>query len=143
MTNKYTWLNEDSRTFLKRGYLKDGETPEERIVQIGLSAEKYLNIKGFADKFDDYMAKIDNMLQDDDINMNFLFKNVLWLGASYRSTDILVLMLEVNATRYLRIGYAYDYTFSDISIFTSGSHEIMLSVDFGKTIVKSTSPRYF
>jgi len=57
MTNKYTWLNEDSRTFLKRGYLKDNETPEERIIQIGLSAEKYLNIKGFADKFDGYMAK--------------------------------------------------------------------------------------
>ena len=57
MINKYTWLNEDSRTFLKRGYLKDDETPEERIVQIGLSAEKYLNIKGFADKFDGYMAR--------------------------------------------------------------------------------------
>lgn len=78
-----------------------------------------------------------------DINLNFLFKNMLWLGASYRSTDILVLMLEVNATRYLRIGYAYDYSFNDISIFTSGSHEIMLSFDFGKTIVKSSSPRYF
>ena len=57
MTKKYTWLNEDSRTFLKRGYLKDDETPEERIEQIGLAAEKYLNIKGFADKFDGYMAK--------------------------------------------------------------------------------------
>jgi type IX secretion system PorP/SprF family membrane protein len=78
-----------------------------------------------------------------DINMNFLFKKMFWLGASYRSTDILVLMMEVNATRYLRIGYAYDYNFSDISIFTSGSHEIMLSFDFGKTIVKSSSPRYF
>lgn len=57
MTKRYTWLNEDSRTFLKRGYLKDDETPEERIEQIGLAAEKYLNIKGFADKFDEYMAK--------------------------------------------------------------------------------------
>ena len=57
MTKKYTWLNEDSRTFLRRGYLKDDETPEERIEQIGLAAEKYLNIKGFADKFDGYMAK--------------------------------------------------------------------------------------
>lgn len=57
MTKRYTWLNEDSRTFLKRGYLKDDETPEERIEQIGLAAEKYLNIKGFADKFDGYMAK--------------------------------------------------------------------------------------
>ena len=27
----YYWLNKDSRTFLKRGYLEEGETPEKRI----------------------------------------------------------------------------------------------------------------
>ena len=78
-----------------------------------------------------------------DINLHFLFNKILWLGMSYRSRDIMVFMLEVNATRYLRIGYAYDYSFNNISIYTSGSHEIMLSLDFGKTIVKSSSPRYF
>jgi ribonucleoside-diphosphate reductase alpha chain len=57
MTNKYEWLNKDSRKFLERGYLLEGETAEQRIRDIAETAEKYLNSKGFADKFEDYMAK--------------------------------------------------------------------------------------
>ena len=53
----YSWLNADSKKFLKRGYLEEGETPEERIETIAKTAEKYLKIKGFADKFTDYMAR--------------------------------------------------------------------------------------
>ena len=52
---KYYWLNNDSRTFLSRGYIT--ETPEQRIKDIAIKAEKYLNIKGFAEKFEDYMAR--------------------------------------------------------------------------------------
>lgn len=52
---KYYWLNEDSRTFLSRGYIT--ESPEQRIRDIATVAEKYLNIRGFAHKFEDYMAK--------------------------------------------------------------------------------------
>ena len=57
MTNKYEWLNKDSRKFLERGYLLEGETAEQRIRDIAETAEKYLNSKGFADKFEDYMAR--------------------------------------------------------------------------------------
>lgn len=53
---KYTWLNSHSRLFLERGYLKEGVTPEHRIREIAETAEKYLNIAGFADKFEHYMA---------------------------------------------------------------------------------------
>ena len=53
----YSWLNADSKKFLKRGYLEEGETPEDRIQTIAKTAEKYLKIKGFADKFTGYMAK--------------------------------------------------------------------------------------
>ena len=53
----YSWLNADSKKFLKRGYLEEGETPEDRIETIAKTAEKYLKIKGFADKFTDYMAR--------------------------------------------------------------------------------------
>ena len=52
----YYWLNEDSRTFLERGYLK-GEPPEQRIKEIADTAESYLGIAGFSDKFSGYMAK--------------------------------------------------------------------------------------
>ena len=57
MTNKYEWLNKDSRKFLERGYLLEGESAEQRIRDIADTAEKYLKIKGFSDKFEDYMAK--------------------------------------------------------------------------------------
>lgn len=52
---RYYWLNEDSRTFLSRGYLD--ESPEQRIIDIANIAEKYLNIRDFAHKFEDYMSR--------------------------------------------------------------------------------------
>ena len=60
------WLNEDSRTFLKRGYLNEGETAEQRIRDNAETAEKILKhpkygnpnyFDGFADKFDSYLKK--------------------------------------------------------------------------------------
>ena len=52
---KYYWLNKESRLFLSRGYIT--ETPEQRIKDIANTAEKYLKIEGFAQKFEDYMAR--------------------------------------------------------------------------------------
>jgi len=54
---KYYWLNEKSRDFLSRGYIQGNQTAEERIRQIAETAEKYLGIEGFADKFEDYMSR--------------------------------------------------------------------------------------
>lgn len=51
------WLNEYSRTFLAKGYLREGDTPEERISFIARRAEEILEKPGFAKKFEDYMAK--------------------------------------------------------------------------------------
>ena len=55
--DKFYWLNNDSRTFLKRGYLNEGETPESRIRDIADKAEEILGEEGFSDKFYDYMGK--------------------------------------------------------------------------------------
>lgn len=65
---KFYWLNEDSRTFLSRGYLAKDETAEERIRVIADKAEWYLKdmartdaarkkYDGFADKFYEYMSR--------------------------------------------------------------------------------------
>ena len=54
---KYKWLNKDARDFLKRGYLQTGETAETRGCDIALAAEKSLKIKGFADKFENYLSR--------------------------------------------------------------------------------------
>jgi len=65
---KFYWLNDDSRTFLSRGYLSKGEKPETRIREIANKAEWYLKdmakteevkqkYDGFADKFYEYMSR--------------------------------------------------------------------------------------
>lgn len=54
---KYYWLNKDSRTFLNRGYLSEGQEPEERYKHISETAEKILGFKGFAKKFEDYVSR--------------------------------------------------------------------------------------
>lgn len=51
------WLNKDSRKFLQRGYLLETETAEQRISDIAKSAEKILDQKGFAKKFENYMHR--------------------------------------------------------------------------------------
>ena len=55
MSKEIYWLNNDSRKFLERGYLVKGETPEQRIRDISETVQKYLNIAGFADKFEKYV----------------------------------------------------------------------------------------
>jgi ribonucleoside-diphosphate reductase alpha chain len=58
MKNEIYWLNKDSRKFLERGYLTEGEIPEQRIKDIADRAESLLgNLDGFSDKFVDYMSK--------------------------------------------------------------------------------------
>ena len=53
----YHWLNENSRNFLKKGYLQGNIEPEDRYRQISESAEKILKINEFADKFESYIKK--------------------------------------------------------------------------------------
>ena len=45
----FDWINDESITFLERGYLSEGEEPKERIRTIAEHAEKLLGIEGFAD----------------------------------------------------------------------------------------------
>lgn len=53
----YYWLNENSRQYLRNGYLLDGVTAEERIREIAERAEDLLDEDGFADKFEEYMKR--------------------------------------------------------------------------------------
>jgi len=55
--NSFEWLTEHSRNFLAAGYLSPGLTPETRIREIADRAEQILKIKGYSDKFFDYMSQ--------------------------------------------------------------------------------------
>jgi len=56
-TEPWYWLNDNSKAFLARGYLLEGQTTQERVRYMGEKAEKILDRPGFADKFYEYMSK--------------------------------------------------------------------------------------
>jgi len=78
-----------------------------------------------------------------DLNLNFILSDIIWLGATYRSEDAIVLLAAYQVSKKLRIGYSYDMTLSDIRTYSSGSHEIIVGYDFGFNVLKMKTPRYF
>jgi ribonucleotide reductase alpha subunit len=51
------WLNKDSRTFLSKGYLREGQTAEDRIREIAEAAERIIGVEGLADRIEDYTLR--------------------------------------------------------------------------------------
>jgi len=95
------------------------------------------------------------------VNAFFLFKDAVWLGASYRSglnlwekpewesgtfkKNAVVGMVEMYFAKKYRLGYAYDYSLSDLGDYTNGTHEISLGFVIGnnKKVTAMPTPRYF
>jgi type IX secretion system PorP/SprF family membrane protein len=78
-----------------------------------------------------------------DFNTNVWLKDMIGLGVSYRTGDAVLGMAEIQASRNLRIGYAYDMPFSPLKAYTRGSHEIMIRYEWGSSKSKIKSTRYF
>jgi type IX secretion system PorP/SprF family membrane protein len=77
-----------------------------------------------------------------DLNANAWFYNTVAIGASVRTSKMIVGMLEIQANRQFRFGYAYDYTAMS-AIKGLGSHEVMLRYEFGYEKKGMMSPRHF
>jgi len=71
-----------------------------------------------------------------DGNLRFMYNDVFWLGAGYRLQDAMVFEAGLTFKSFV-IGYAYDYTLSDISTISDGTHEILV----GYRIKMDTNPK--
>jgi len=78
-----------------------------------------------------------------DINAALWIKDVISIGAQYRTSADIAAMIEIQATPQIRLGYSYDRSTTALQNFNSGSHEIMLRYEFGFERGKILSPRYF
>ncbi|MBL4593540.1 MAG: type IX secretion system membrane protein PorP/SprF [Flavobacteriales bacterium] len=78
-----------------------------------------------------------------DINSSVLFKNKILFGVTLRTSGALVFMTEINLSKNLRMGIAYDVDASKIARSTSGSFEVFVGYDVGLFKSKVVSPRYF
>lgn len=66
-----------------------------------------------------------------DLNTNVWLKNIIGLGVSYRISQSMVAMAEIQANPQFRIGYAYDMSFN-----FPNSHELFLRYEFGRLFPK-------
>ncbi|MET3114112.1 type IX secretion system PorP/SprF family membrane protein [Pedobacter sp. CG_S7] len=78
-----------------------------------------------------------------DLNATLWIKDVIGIGAQYRTEADIAGLVEIQASPQIRIGYSYDRSTTSLQNFNSGSHEIMLRYEFGFAKGKTLSPRYF
>ncbi len=79
-----------------------------------------------------------------DFNANVRINGNFEVGVSYRLDDAISGLFNIGITPDLRVGYAYDYTTSNLGDFNSGTHEIMLLYNFRFSGAKRySSPRFF
>lgn len=78
-----------------------------------------------------------------DLSLNALIKNFIELGLSWRHDDSVSGLVNVKVARNIRIGYAYDYTLSELSNYNSGTHELMLLINISNSRDVMVSPRFF
>ena len=78
-----------------------------------------------------------------DLTANFMFYERFWVGGMYRYQESVGLLLQYVVNEKLRVGYSYDFSTTEIRTYSTGSHEIMLGVDFGRQPGADISPRFF
>lgn len=87
-----------------------------------------------------------------DASLMFLIKDTFWFGGSYRTafggeqsfeSESLDFIAAFQLKNGIKIGYAYDLTLSQLSNYTSGSHEVMIGYDFKQKGARFITPRYF
>jgi len=78
-----------------------------------------------------------------DLNANVFFYKKFWFGGMYRYNESVGLNAAYQLKESLMFGYSFDFPINGLSTVRNfGSHEVMLSYQFGKN--KSYgSPRYF
>jgi type IX secretion system PorP/SprF family membrane protein len=67
-----------------------------------------------------------------DVNAQVVFNNFIGIGASYRSSQEIVALVNIKLIEKIKIGYAYDYSLNKLATVSNGSHEIMLVLDLNK-----------
>ena len=66
-----------------------------------------------------------------DLNAKLKYKDLLWVGASWRALDAVVVMAGLSYEQFT-LGYSYDAGLSQLADYHSGSHEILIGLRLKK-----------
>ena len=110
----------------------------------------YLTVGGVIELADGLLMKpqlmvkaVQNAPIEFDPNLNFLIKEKLWLGASYRSFSDISAIVGYQFNPQFLASLSYDYSLTKIQNYSAGSVEVALSYVFGFKNKKVATPRYF
>ncbi|MDN3725084.1 type IX secretion system membrane protein PorP/SprF [Aequorivita sp. SDUM287046] len=78
-----------------------------------------------------------------DVSANALIYNKVNFGLAYRFDAAVSALAGFRVTDQIMIGYAYDYSTSELQDFNNGSHEIFLRFEVGSLYSAKMSPRFF
>jgi type IX secretion system PorP/SprF family membrane protein len=66
-----------------------------------------------------------------DLNVKVQYRDLLWMGASYRNQDGYAAMLGANVGNTFNIGYSYDLTTTHLNTVSHGTHEFIIGILIG------------
>lgn len=66
-----------------------------------------------------------------DLNVKFQYRDLLWIGGSYRFQYGYAGMLGLNIGNTFNVGYSYDYTTTKLGTVSKGTHEIIIGFLLG------------
>ena len=69
-----------------------------------------------------------------DLTATVRYRDQFWVGASYRTNDAWCAMLGCWIKESFQFGYSYDIITSNLRNYSSGTHEVMLAVTFGRAL---------
>ncbi len=78
-----------------------------------------------------------------DLSLNALFMNRFTLGAAYRFDAAASVLAGFQISDNIMIGYAYDYSTTDLGNYNDGSHEVFLRFELGTRGRTKVNPRFF
>ena len=77
-----------------------------------------------------------------DLSALLIYRDRFGFGGSYRTGDAVLGWLEFYPIPQWRIGYAYEYGLNGLGSWNTGTHELMVSYEFGYSL-RTSGPRYF
>ncbi len=140
----YTSKLLDNKINYTSGYSADTEFDLSK-VQYNLHAGTNFNVgNGFVILPSTLLKQVSGAPLQIDVTARVQYNKKIGIGAGYRSEKIAYGIFELKINDYIKLAYAYDYDFTALKDFSSGSHEIMLIWDIPneKNDVIVDSPRF-